>query len=125
MFALLLRASAMAQPDVPQTPAGRVFAAWLAAFNSVDPERIRAFDVMHREKAPPLEGTLGFRAMTGGFTLVRIEQSEPTTIVALVREKDSDTIGRIEMTVSAGDPPKIVTNEPARSDGRPTSRFRG
>src|SRR5688572_19975863 len=109
VFALFLGAAALAQPEVPQTPAGRVFAAWLAAFNSADPERVRAFDAAHRENAPPVERTLGFRAMTGGFTLVRIEPSEPTTIVALVQEKDSDTIGRIEITVSSDDPPKIVS----------------
>jgi D-alanyl-D-alanine carboxypeptidase len=46
--------------------------------------------------------------VTGGFTLVRIEKSEPLSLVLLLQEKSSDTIARLEMTVSAAEPPKIL-----------------
>ena len=118
LVALLLASSALAQTEVPQTPAGRVFAAWLAAFNSADPARLREFDATYREKSVPLEAALGFRNMTGGFTLLRIEKSEPSAIVALVQEKDSDTIARIEMSVSSVEPRKIVS-ERSRAIPRP------
>jgi D-alanyl-D-alanine carboxypeptidase len=53
---------------------------------------------------------LQFREQTGGFTLVRIEKSEPTSLVALVREKNGDTVARMELTVSAEEPTKIVSS---------------
>jgi CubicO group peptidase (beta-lactamase class C family) len=108
LLALLLSATALAQPAVPTTPAGKVFSAWLDAFNSADPVKVRAFDEAHRREAPPLQQTLGLRDQTGGFTLLRVEKSEPTAIVALVQERGSDTVGRVEITVGPEDPPRIV-----------------
>ena len=48
--------------------------------------------------------------MTGGFTVVRIEKSEPLSLVALVQEKGSDTVARLEMKVSDSQPPKILVS---------------
>src|SRR3954451_25107716 len=60
------------QPEIPQTPAGKVFAAWLTSFNSADPAQIKAFDAAYpRKETPPVEARLQFRAATGGFTPVR------------------------------------------------------
>jgi CubicO group peptidase (beta-lactamase class C family) len=107
---VLLAAPVAAQPEIPQTPAGKVFAAWLTSFNSADAAQIRAFDAAYPRQVPPppVEDRLFFRERTGGFTLVRIEKSEPLALVALLREKDSDTVARYELTVSADDPPKIL-----------------
>jgi CubicO group peptidase (beta-lactamase class C family) len=88
-----------------------VFSAWLAAFNSADRETIQAFDRRHRSEPRDVEQTLGFRRMTGGFTLVRVEKSEPTALSALLQENDSDTVARLEMSVTADDPPRIVRAE--------------
>jgi CubicO group peptidase (beta-lactamase class C family) len=114
-WALLAAAGAAARaappPAVPDTPAGRVFSAWLAAFNSADRETIQAFDRRHRSEPRDVEQTLGFRRMTGGFTLVRVEKSEPTALSALLQENDSDTVARLEMSVTADDPPRIVRAE--------------
>ena len=79
---------------------------------------MRAFDEAHQGTAPPLEKLLGFRERTGGFTLLRIEKSEPLTIVALLEEKNSDTVARFELVVDSGDPPKIVS-APLRGIPRP------
>jgi D-alanyl-D-alanine carboxypeptidase len=106
---LFVAAPAAAQPEIPQTPAGKVFAAWLAAFNSADPAQLRAFDAAYpRKETPPVEDRLRFREMTGGFTLVRVEKSEPLSLTVLVQEKGSDTVARMETEVSADDPPKIL-----------------
>ncbi len=96
--------------EPPATPAGKVFAAWLAAFNSADAARLRAFDAAYSREGPtpPVEDRLQFRAMTGGFTLVRVEKSEPLSLVVLLQEKDSDTLARQELTVSDAQPPKIL-----------------
>jgi D-alanyl-D-alanine carboxypeptidase len=107
---VLAAAPAAGQPEIPQTPAGKVFAAWLSAFNSADATRLRAFDAAFPRQGPtpPVEDRLQFREMTGGFNLVRIEKNEPQILTALLREKDSDTLARLDLEVSADDPPKIL-----------------
>lgn len=85
----VLAPAAFGQPALPDTPAGKVFGAWLAAFNSGDAAKVSAFRESHWPDAPPAENTLGFRERTGGFTLLRIETSEPRTLVALPQEKSS------------------------------------
>jgi CubicO group peptidase (beta-lactamase class C family) len=110
---LTVPAARAAAPDAesPKTPAGKVFATWLAAFNSGDPAQWRAFDAAYpREGAPPIEDRLRFRERSGGFTVVRIEKSEPLHLVVLLREKRSDTIARWEAQVSADEPPKLLSS---------------
>ena len=99
-----------ADAESPKTPAGKVFAAWLAAFNSADPAQLRAFDAAYPREGPtpPVEDRLRFRAMTGGFTVVRVEKSEPLAMSVLLQERSSDTVVRLEVKVSAGEPPKIL-----------------
>src|SRR6185369_3887968 len=77
---VFLAVPAVGQPEIPRTPAGKVFAAWLAAFNSADAAQIRAFDAAYPRQGgspPPVEDRLQFREATGGFTLVRVEKNEP------------------------------------------------
>jgi D-alanyl-D-alanine carboxypeptidase len=107
---ILMAVPAAGQPEIPQTPAGKAFAAWLASFNSADAAQIRAFDAAYPRQGPtpPVEDRLEFRQRTGGFTLVRVEKSEALGLTVLLREKDSDTIARYELTVSADNPPKIL-----------------
>jgi CubicO group peptidase (beta-lactamase class C family) len=107
-LALLVAACAAAQPAAPDTPAGKVFTAWLAAFNSADRQQIQVFDETYRRDAPPLSQTLTFRERTGGFELVRVEKSDETTLVALVMERAGDTVARVELSLDAVSPPKIA-----------------
>jgi D-alanyl-D-alanine carboxypeptidase len=101
---------AAADTELPKTPAGKVFAAWLAAFNSADAAQLRAFDAAYPRQGPtpPVEDRLRFREMTGGFTVVRIEKSEPLALTVLLQEKGSDTVARLEVKLSADEPPKIL-----------------
>ena len=110
VFLILLAAPGLAvqTPTLPETAAGRAFTAWLAAFNSGEPERVRAFETTWRERPAPVERTLGLREQTGGFTLVRIERSEPTMIVALATEADADSLTRIEFTLNGDPAPKVT-----------------
>jgi CubicO group peptidase (beta-lactamase class C family) len=98
--------SGAAQPKVPDTPAGKAMAEWLTMFNSGDPALIRAFNETYRPSPPVPEGNQ-FLKMTGGFTLVRIEKSEPSSITALFQEKNSDTIGRFELSLNSEQPPRV------------------
>jgi D-alanyl-D-alanine carboxypeptidase len=108
ILALLVATSHPAQPSAPDTQPGKVFTAWLIAFNSGDRERIRSFDETFRRDAPPVEETLGFRERTGGFELVRVEKSDETTLIALVKERGGDNVARLELTLDAATPPKIA-----------------
>lgn len=101
---------AVAQPAVPTTPAGRVFTAWLSAFNAADSTALQAFDAAHRPDAPPAAQTLRFRSGTGGFTLLRVEESTPTTLVALLEEKDSRRLARLELEVTTDAQPIVVSS---------------
>lgn len=108
VIALLLATAAQGQAETQATMPGRVLTAWIEAFNSADPERIRAFDHAHGREPAPLEQRLSFRRMTGGFTVLRIEKSEPLSIIALLEEKNSDTVARLEFSLNGEDPPKIL-----------------
>ncbi len=112
-LALPAARAAAADAELPKTPVGKVFAAWLAAFNSADAAQLRAFDAAYPREGPtpPVEDRLRFREMTGGFTVVRIEKSEPLSLVALLQERSSETVARLEMKVSAAEPPKLLVSK--------------
>jgi CubicO group peptidase (beta-lactamase class C family) len=105
---LLLAQVLFGQSSIPDTAAGKVLTAWLAAFNSGDAGQIITFDDKYRTQLPPLGQTLGLREQTGGFSLVSIEKSEPLLIEAVIDEKKSGTRSRLTLEVSSGERPKIV-----------------
>jgi D-alanyl-D-alanine carboxypeptidase len=114
VFALLLatclfgQTALSGQSAVPDTPAGKVFLSWLTAFNSGDPAQMRAFDSAHWQEGLRLEQAANFRAMTGGFALLRVEKSDTHSLTALLQERMSDTVARFEFSITNDDPPKIV-----------------
>ncbi|MEP7157471.1 MAG: serine hydrolase domain-containing protein [Betaproteobacteria bacterium] len=90
-----------------ETPASRVMLAWLAAFNSGDDAQFKVFDETYKPTRS-MSKMRDFRNQVGGFTLARIEKNEATAVTALLKEKGSDNVVRMEMTVTADDPPKMV-----------------
>src|ERR1700733_14514364 len=88
---LALTVWAAPDPAIPTTPAGAVLAAWLDAFNSGDRARLTdylaKYEPDHKDAADSL---LNFRDRTGGFSLIRIEKSEPLHLEALVKEREGD-----------------------------------
>jgi CubicO group peptidase (beta-lactamase class C family) len=106
--------------EVPKTPPGEQFSAWLAAFNSGDKaelERFRShFDKPDEHK---VEGMLGFRQQTGGFNLKEIEESSATKLTGFVEERDSDQFARFSIEVEAV-APHHVTHLDLRAIDRPT-----
>jgi retinol-binding protein 3 len=99
------------QVTIPETPAGRVLAAWLEAFNSGDKARIGAY-LQEYEPTPshPLDEVIGFRAITGGFDLIGIHKSERLRVEYLVKERASDTRAIGWFNVTSSDPPKVTTS---------------
>lgn len=107
---ILLQATpVLAQSVVPDTAVGKVFTAWLTAFNTADAGQMREFDTVHRPDAPPVAQTLRFRADTGGFNLLRVERSEPTLLVAILEERDSRRVARLELEVTNDARPTVVS----------------
>jgi D-alanyl-D-alanine carboxypeptidase len=105
---LLLTTTGLAQPTLPETPAGQALAAWLAAFNTGDASAVKSFDERYRPPTPLAQISGNMRQPTGGFALVRVETSEPRLIIALLQEKNSDQIARIEFEMTTEEPVRIA-----------------
>jgi retinol-binding protein 3 len=98
----------IAQPVIPETPAGRTFNAWLEAFNSGDRAQIDAYDHKY-DPSKSVDDEMGFRSMTGGFQLLEIVKSEPLHVEFLVKERSSETRAIGKMDVKAGDPATVTS----------------
>jgi CubicO group peptidase (beta-lactamase class C family) len=105
--------------EIPKTPAGEQFSAWLAAFNSGDKAELEKFrSHFDKPEEHKVEGMLGFRQQTGGFDLKKIEESSATKLTGLVQERDSDQFARFTLEVEAA-APYHVTHLDIRAIGRP------
>ena len=96
---VLIVVLATSLPALADTTARKVLESWIDAFNSGDPARYAAFDTAHSPPRP-LASSGGLRFNTGGFTVLRWEKEEPTSAVALVQEKNSDTVGRATLALA-------------------------
>lgn len=113
------RQSGGAAPEVPKTPPGEQFTAWLAAFNSGDMGELEKFrSHFDKPEEHKVEDLLGFRQQTGGFDLKKIEESSDTRLSGLVQERNSDQIARFTIEVEAAAPHK-VTHLELRAIARP------
>lgn len=115
---LTLSLSSVAQPDVPadgaipDTPAGKCFAAWLAAYNSGKRDNLRRYYEENAEKALPKEELAeshhGLFVNDGAFQVESIPTSEPTQIVALVRAPSTGYWLQITVVVSDAVPHRLT-----------------
>ena len=107
---LLVALFAWAAPEsgVPTTPAGHVLSAWLEAVNSGERARLQAYlDQYESGRETTADSLMSLRDRSGGFTLIRIEESEPLHILALVKEREGDNFGRLELELTSAEPPKV------------------
>ena len=98
---------ATADAPLPDTPAGRILGEFLVVFNSGDAAQMSAFNRRNGRADADAEPVLAHRAMSGGLTVVRVLESDPLKIVALVQEKDTERPLRFELTATNGDPPTM------------------
>jgi D-alanyl-D-alanine carboxypeptidase len=102
-------ATCAAQMQFPDTPAGHQGADWLVAFNTGNRETYR--DFLQRNfpsRVERVDQEMGFREMTGGLELRRVEESTPTKVVALVQERLSDQVARLTLEIEAAEPHHIA-----------------
>jgi CubicO group peptidase (beta-lactamase class C family) len=99
-----------AQQPQTDTPATRQLARWLESFNAANRDARQRFVAEHWPSRPNqnVDQDLAFREQTGGFDLIRIEESTPTRTVALAAERDSDTVARLTIEVEADTPHRIM-----------------
>jgi len=101
--------SCFARAQFPDTPAGHQGAAWLQAFNSGDREKLHDFLLKNLpDRAAHMDQEMGFRAMTGGFDLKKVEESTPTKLIAILQERLSDQMGRLTVEVDAAEPHRLT-----------------
>lgn len=113
LCALSIPSSSVAQVRLPDTAAGRQFAAWLQPFNAGDRPGLERFlnDVLLSKGDRTVEGDLGFREQTGGFDLLRVDQSTESHIAGVVKERDSDLFAQFRIDVQAEAPFRITRFE--------------
>lgn len=91
----------------PDTPAGRQLARWLAEFNDGDRVARQQFYRDHWAYTPNQAFYEDLQQQSGGFELLRIEQSTPTRIVALAKQVDSDAVARLTFQVDEEAPHRV------------------
>jgi CubicO group peptidase (beta-lactamase class C family) len=110
---LLLVAAGQAwsqSPAIPDTPAGRQFAAWLEVFNRGDRDAYKEFiDKNYPSDPRPMGQEIAFREMTGGFDVKQVEPSTVDTQAELLLQgRNSDQFARISLAVEPAEPHRIV-----------------
>ena len=105
-LAALFAGAACAQ--IPDTPAGRQFSAWLNAFNSGDRAAMQQFFDAHMPFGR-IEQDMAIRNQTGGFDVKRVEESTDTRVVVLAQERGpGKQFTRIAMNVEAAEPYQVA-----------------
>ena len=114
---LMVPAAARAQEKVelPDTPAGHTVADWLAAVNSGDREKMRAFHVAHSRrtdedlKRADKHSAMDYNAYgeSGGFDLVRVGKSTDTEIEVEIASRSGGPNLSVWFKVTA-DPPYVI-----------------
>ncbi len=100
---------------LPDTAPARLLSGWLQAFNSADAAKMQQFASDHFTVRPDMtpearaKRDKEFREMTGGFDLVKIEDSTPSSIVAIMKERGGmGGYARLELSIEEQTPDRIA-----------------
>jgi hypothetical protein len=104
------KAQAVSKSNIPDTPAGHTFSAWLEAFNSGDRNALAAYCQKY-DPNKSVDDEMGFRGMTGGFEVLEIVRSEKLQLKVLVKEHQSDTRAIANLEVKDGEPAQVASLE--------------
>jgi len=108
--ALALGTLAAQAPQLPDTPAGKAFEAWLKAMNASEAMTVEAYAKVHEPQgdADHVKMLQGIRERSGGFDLVRFEARSATEATATIRTKKDSRLLNFIFEVESGDPPRIA-----------------
>jgi D-alanyl-D-alanine carboxypeptidase len=93
------RASAQPAAPIPQTQAGKFLESWLTALNG-GPSAISAFATANRITSMSVDQTIFLWATTGGLSLIRIDRTAQDSVSALMQDKYSEQLERVEVSVN-------------------------
>src|ERR1043165_6922411 len=94
-----------ALPQLPDTPAANQAKGWLEVFNAGDVEKRRAFlQKNYPSRLERFDRETEMRRDTGGFDIMKVEESTPTKIVLLIRERLGDQAARFTVEVEPAPP---------------------
>jgi len=97
-----------ALPQLPDTPAANQAKGWLEVFNAGDVEKRRTFlQKNYPSRLERFDPETEMRRRTGGFDVVKIEESTPAKIVLLIQERLGDQIARFTVEVEPA-PPNVI-----------------
>jgi CubicO group peptidase (beta-lactamase class C family) len=100
-------------PEVSTDTATQQLKNWLAAYDGDDWNAYLAFVkrsfVAERE---PMLRYPGFRNLTGGFSLRKVEAETPTQATVMIEERDTDQMARVVVEVEASEPHRILKLHP-------------
>jgi CubicO group peptidase (beta-lactamase class C family) len=114
---------AAAQSQLPETPAGKQFSGWLAAFNSGDRETMLKFlQGNFLQRVAQIDQLMRFQGRVGGFDFKKVEESTPTRLTGIVKEHKSDNFARFEVTVEPAEPHRITSLNLRRLEEMPPPR---
>lgn len=126
-FAFALGTMAAQAPSLPDTPAGRVLTAWLAAMNSASPGAIEDYVKKHEPQGGDdhIKMLTGVRERFGGFDLVKFEPATAEQASAIVKPRKEQRLLRFRFEVEGNDPPVIVNANlgPVEPAGPPPQRL--
>jgi len=106
---LFIVPSCNAQTQFPDTPAGNQTKSLLDAFNAGDRDKYKEFLTANfPSRVQDADRDMGFREMTGGFELRKVEENSATKIVALVQERSSDQFARMSIEIAADEQHQIT-----------------
>ena len=100
-----INGACVAQTQLPDTPAANQAKGWLEAFNVGDVEKRRAFlQKNYPSRLERFDRETEMRSRTGGFEVIKVEESTPSKIVLLIIERMGDQIARFTVEVEPAPP---------------------
>lgn len=118
----------MAQaPAIPDSPAGKVFDAWLKAMNANGRDAIEQYVAKHEPQGGDdhVKMLAGVREKFGGFDLVQFEARSPYEAEAILRTRKEQRLLRFRFEVEGDNQPVIAGANlgPAEPKGPPPQRM--
>ena len=96
-------------PQVPATPVGRKFVAWLEALDSADPGRLGAVHADSPRREVRVEKDSALAERTGGFVLEKIESVTDTLLEVVVQTRRTRERRALRFQVEPSPPHTIVS----------------
>lgn len=107
LLSLILLLAGIVAADVllPDTPVAKILGDFLVAYNSGDVAQVNAFHARNGRAQAPVDWIMEHREFSGELRLLRVLENQPSKIVALVQEQQTERALQIEFTTTAAVPP--------------------